>query len=82
MKMMSRETIATINRALLFQSGNPYESPRIRPWQHIQMQYARVGLPAPFRIPDLNSLEQADCWMCLDSRYNARLREISRPAAC
>ena len=82
MKTMSRETVAAINSTLLFQSDEPYENPEIRPWQYVQMQYARVGLPAPSRIPGLYSLEQADCWMCLDSRYNARLREISRPAAC
>ena len=49
----------------------------LRPWQYVVMAYHRVGLPAPVRIPDFASLEDADIWMCLDMRYNRRLREVS-----
>ena len=81
MKRMNTQTVKTINSALLFQSGERYETPALRPWQYVQMQYERAGLIPPAVIPNFSSFEQADLWMCLDSRYNNRLREMSRPAA-
>ena len=82
MKFMNKKTVSAINSALLLSSGTLHEVLQIRPWQYVQMQYARVGLPAPSQIPSFDSLEQADFWMCLDSRYNAHLRQISNPIAC
>ena len=76
-KMMTTETIRAINAALLFQSAEPYEKPEIRPWQYVQMEYERVGLTPPAEIPGLKTTEDAEIWMCLDSRYNCRLREYS-----
>ena len=74
-RQMSRSTIHAINSALLFTSGGRYESPEIRPWQFVQMEYERVGLIPPVNIPRFETVEDAQIWMCLDSRYNTRLRE-------
>ena len=81
MKPMNRNTIAAINSALLFISDRQYESPEIRPWQYVQMCYEKVGLMPPARVPDFESIDDAEIWMCLDSRYNIRLRESQRPQA-
>jgi hypothetical protein len=75
MTTMSGKMIASINSALLFLSDGEYEKPEMRPWQYVQMEYERVGLKPPQRIPDFESFEDAEIWMCLDSRYNNRLRE-------
>ena len=77
MTTMNTQMIASINSALLFLSNGEYETPRLRPWQYVQMEYERVGLKPPQRIPDFESFEDAEIWMCLDSRYNSRLRETS-----
>ena len=77
MTTMNTQMIASINSALLFLSDGEYETPQMRPWQYVQMEYERVGLKPPQRIPDFESFEDADIWMCLDSRYNNRLRESS-----
>ena len=77
MATMNTQMIASINSALLFLSDGEYETPQMRPWQYVQMEYERVGLKPPQRIPDFESFEDADIWMCLDSRYNNRLRESS-----
>lgn len=77
MNMLNSNTIAAINSTLLFSSRQPYETPAIRPWQYIQMEYERVGLTPPAWIPDFDTLEDAQIWMCLDRRYNLRLREFS-----
>ena len=74
-KQMNIKTIHTINSALLFTAGGKYEAPEIRPWQFVQMEYERVGLAAPVSVPGFKTVEDAQIWMCLDSRYNARLRE-------
>ena len=74
-KQMNMNTIHTINSALLFTAGGKYEAPEIRPWQFVQMEYERVGLAAPVSVPGFKTVEDAQIWMCLDSRYNARLRE-------
>ncbi len=76
-KPMSSSTIHAINSALLFSAGEKYEAPEIRPWQAIQMEYERVGLMPPANIPQFGTVEDAQIWMCLDSRYNVRLRESS-----
>ena len=72
---MSFDTIHTINTALLFTAGGKYEEPELRPWQYVQMEYARVGLVPPAGMPQFKTIEDAEIWMCLDSRYNNRLRE-------
>ena len=76
-KPMSMETIHAINSALLFTGGGKYEKPAPRPWQIVVMEYERVGLVPPAEIPRFDSAEDAEIWMCLDSRYNNRLRETS-----
>ena len=75
MKMMNAATIKAINQALLFNSKEPYERPEVRPWQYVQMEYERVGLVPPAETPRLDTVEDAEIWMCLDSRYNTRMRE-------
>lgn len=57
--------------------GQQSQRPALRPWQYVVMEYQRVGLPAPMEIPNFESFEDADIWMCLDMRYNRRLRELS-----
>jgi len=74
-RTMDRNTIHAINSALFFTSGGEYEKPEIRPWQYVQMEYERVGLVPPAGMPRFDSVEDAQIWMCLDSRYNTRLRE-------
>ena len=74
-RQMSSSTIHAINSALLFTSGGKYEAPELRPWQFIRMEYERVGLPVPANMPGFETLEDAQIWMCLDSRYNNRMRE-------
>ncbi len=76
-RMMSTDTIRAINSALLFTAKDRYEQPEVRPWQYVQMEYERVGLLPPFGMPRFATVEDAEIWMCLDSRYNARLRETA-----
>ena len=76
-RMMSTDTIRAINSAVLFTSGGKYEAPDLRPWQYVQMEYERVGLLPPPGMPRFATVEDAEIWMCLDSRYNARLRETA-----
>ncbi len=73
--MMNRNTIRAINTALLFTANGKYEQPEIRPWQYVQMEYERVGLVPPAGTPRFSTVEDAEIWMCLDSRYNSRLRK-------
>ncbi len=72
---MNPRMIEAINSARYFQAGEREESPAIRPWQYVLMEYARLHLAPPARIPNFASIEEAQIWMCLDSRYNFRLRE-------
>ncbi|MDO5435806.1 MAG: hypothetical protein Q4G19_05505 [Clostridia bacterium] len=51
--------------------------PELAPWQYVQMEYDRVGLPAPLDIPEFETKEDAEIWLCLDMRYNRRLREMN-----
>lgn len=74
---MNTKTIKKINQALAFVTAGDYEEPAIRPWQYVQMEYERVGLSAPVNVPRFENVEDAQIWMCLDSRYNTRLRECS-----
>ena len=76
-RLMNTDTIRAINSALLFTAGGKYENPEIRPWQYVQMEYERVGLVPPAGMPRFSSVEDAEIWMCLDSRYNNRLRETA-----
>ena len=80
-KQMNVHTIRAINTALLFTAGGPYEVPEIRPWQYVQMEYGRVGMMPPPDMPQFKSVEDAEIWMCLDSRYNSRLKETTWPQA-
>ena len=81
MKMMNDATVKAINQALLFNSKEPYERPEIRPWQYVQMEYTRVGMSVPARMPEFETVDDAQIWMCLDREYNNRLREVSYAAA-
>lgn len=76
-RTLNPETIHAINTALLFTAGGKYETPELRPWQTVQMEYDRVGLVPPAGMPRFRNMEDAEIWMCLDSRYNARLRDVS-----
>lgn len=76
-KAMNMDTIRSINNALLFTAKGAYEKPEVRPWQYVRMEYERVGLVPPARLPDFQTVEDAEIWMCLDSRYNCRLRDVS-----
>lgn len=49
----------------------------VQPWQYVLMEYARVGLQPPMTIPEFATREDAEIWMCLDIRYNRRLKELS-----
>ena len=73
MRYISSQTVSAINSAVLFMSGAKYEAPPLHPWQYVQMEYERVGLMPPANIPDFSSIDEAQIWMCLDSRYNSRL---------
>ncbi len=73
-RTMDSASIHAINTALLFMAEGTYEKPEIKPWQYIRMEYERVGLVPPPNMPSFATLEDAEIWMCLDSRYNNRLR--------
>ena len=76
-KMMNMNTVRTINSARLFAAGGKKEAPEMRPWQTVCMEYDRVGLVPPANMPRFRTAEDAEIWMCLDSRYNHRLRETA-----
>ncbi len=81
MTPMNLQTIQNINSAVLFRSGRAGAQSGIRPWQYVQMEYERVGLTPPAYLPPFETVEDAQIWMCLDSRYNrALMRESIRPA--
>ena len=71
---MQMNTIQEINARLFFSSGDVRPSAQERPWQYVQMEYDRMGLPAPSAVPQLNTVEDAEIWLCLDERYNRGLR--------
>ena len=66
--------IQEINTRLFFQSGMNKPSSELRPWQFVEMEYDRLGLSAPQTVPQLDTLEDAEIWMCLDERVNRRVR--------
>ena len=80
-RFMDLDTVRRINSAVFFTTGEKYETPEMRPWQYVQMEYERVGLSAPAEMPYFETVEDAQIWMCLDSRYNMRLRESRWPLA-
>ena len=75
MTPMNLQTIQNINSAVLFRSGRAGAQSGIRPWQYVQMEYERVHLAPPAEVPSFKTVEDAQIWMCLDSRYNCRMRE-------
>ena len=77
MNRMYSTVVKAINEELYYTSNLKYERPEIRPWQYIQMEYERVGMTPPVSVPRLESMEEAQIWMCLDAEYNRRLRERS-----
>ena len=81
MKLMDSSTIKKINEALYIISNQKYEQPDVRPWQYVQMEYERVGVTPPAKMPSFESIDDAQIWMCLDGNYNARLREVAWPVA-
>ena len=81
MNRLNQKTIEMINNGVYFRSRKMYEAPPVRPWQYVLMEYQRVGLTPPLNIPDFESMEQAEFWMCLDERYNARLKQMAMPVA-
>lgn len=81
MKTMSIETIRAINQALLASSEEIFERPEIRPWQYVQMEYERFGMKPPTDTPAFSTIDDAEIWMCLDRKYNHRLRETGYPIA-
>lgn len=74
MNRMDRQTVQDINARLLFSAGSAQGSAEVRPWQYVEMEYNRLGLTPPAWIPRLDTLEDAEIWMCLDERVNRRLR--------
>ena len=74
---MSEQLVRQINEALYFTTAGEYEKHSVRPWQYVQMEYERVGLMPPAFVPDFESIEEAQIWMCLDAEYNMRLKETA-----
>ena len=77
MSRLNQQAIEMINNGVYFRSRKTHEAPPLRPWQYVLIEYQRVGLTPPQDIPAFESMEQAECWMCLDQRYNRRLKELS-----
>ena len=67
---LARNSASSIERRLPLRQ-------RMRPWQTVCMEYDRVGLVPPANMPRFRTAEDAEIWMCLDSRYNHRLRETT-----
>ena len=82
MNRMNPETIRNINSRLFFSTGTGRgQEQELRPWQYVQMEYERMGLMPPAYIPRLESMEDAEIWMCLDERVNRRIRMQERNIA-
>ena len=75
------DTVREINSRLLFQSGTGERTRDVRPWQYVEMEYRSMGIVPPAEIPPLNTLEDAEIWMCLDERVNRTLRMYERSIA-
>ena len=78
---MNLNTVRDINTRLYFASGNVISPTEVRPWQYVEMEYDRMGFQAPANVPRLESIEDADIWMCLDERVNRRMRMCERALA-
>ena len=74
---MDAKTVQEINSRLFFGSGNAKTASELKSWQYVEMEYDRMGLRAPADVPELESREDAEIWMCLDARVNriVRMRE-------
>ena len=82
MNRMNPETIRNINSRLFFSAGTGRgQEQELRPWQYVLMEYERMGLMPPAYIPRLESMEDAEIWMCLDERVNRRIRMQERNIA-
>ena len=77
MKMMDTATIQAINRGVYFRAARKQEPQPVRPWQYVRMEYEKVGMMPPASMPNFETVEDAQIWMCLDRNYNMRLREAS-----
>ena len=71
---MDTKTVQDINSRLFFGSGNARTETELKPWQYVEMEYERIGLRAPADVPELESREDAEIWMCLDARVNRIMR--------
>ena len=76
---MDYNTVRDINSRLFFNAADARGASGLKPWQYVDMEYARMGLTPPVSVPPLESLEDADIWMCLDERvnYSLRMREAA-----
>ena len=71
---MDAKTVQDINSRLFFGLGNARTETELKPWQYVEMEYERIGLRAPADVPELESREDAEIWMCLDARVNRIMR--------
>ena len=71
---MDKKTVRDINSRLFFGSGKAGTDTEIKAWQYVEMAYERIGLRAPADVPELESLEDVEIWMCLDARVNRIMR--------
>lgn len=71
---LTMDQIVRINAGRYFQSGGKRPEATLRPWQYIDMEYRRLGLTPPAYIPPLETVEDAEIWMLLDTRVNHSLR--------
>ena len=78
---MSMDMIQEMNTRLFFQSGSRKKESEVRPWQYVLMEYHRMGITPPANIPYLESMEDAEIWMCLDERVNKSLRMMESSLA-
>ena len=78
---MSMSTIREINSRLFFGSSGAKQQAGVKPWQYVQMEYNQMGLPAPSYVPKLETMEDAEIWMCLDERVNRTMRLRETPVA-
>lgn len=73
-RQLSDSQLQEINARLFFHAGINKSSSELRPWQYVEMEYDRLGLTAPQTVPQLDTLGDAEIWMCLDERVNRRVR--------
>ena len=71
---MNPDMIRDINTRLFFRSGGVKPVRELRSWQYVEMEYRRIQVTPPSYVPPLESMEDAEIWMCLDERVNSRLR--------